>query len=359
MELAQRPHINWEKSWLVLFTASAASLSLDIPRACEICSNLVARAEEHGSPEQRGTAEVQLAMVRMLAGDFDLAVAGFDRAIALHESTMKFAAGTRQYDQTALYYRTASRAIWGLSLWILGYPERALKKLDSAILFAQECDSKGLLEYAEYVATMIYACRGEFDHSRESALAALALATELGDVPRGATVEVLLGWLQTIEGDLDGGISRMRRSLIQLRTTGAEGGIPWLMALLATALGRTGDFVPAARLISEAFATIERTGERNCEADVRRMHGELLLAQDASNAAQAEQSFRTAIEIARRQHAKSWELRATTSLARLLGKQGNRDEARTMLSEICNWFTEGFDTADMKDAKSLLEELSV
>ena len=90
---------------------------------------------------------------------------------------------------------------------------------------------------------------------------------------------------------------------------------------------------------------------------MHRVKGELLLAQDASNAAPAEQSFRTAIEISRKQHAKSWELRATTSLARLLATQGHRDEARAMLAEIYHWFTEGFDTADLKDAKALLDEL--
>ena len=91
---------------------------------------------------------------------------------------------------------------------------------------------------------------------------------------------------------------------------------------------------------------------------MHRLKGELLLAQRASNAADAEKWFRTAIEIARKQHAKSWELRATTSLARLLTRQRKRDKARTMLSEIHGWFTEGFDTSDLKDAKALLEELS-
>ncbi len=91
---------------------------------------------------------------------------------------------------------------------------------------------------------------------------------------------------------------------------------------------------------------------------MHRLRGELLLAQDRSNAAQAEQSFRTAIDISRKQHAKSWELRATTSLARLLDQHGKRDEARAMLAGIFGWFTEGFDTADLKDAKALLEELN-
>jgi predicted ATPase len=100
-----------------------------------------------------------------------------------------------------------------------------------------------------------------------------------------------------------------------------------------------------------------RTGQRIYEAEMHRVKGELLLAQDASNTAQAEKSFRTAIEIPRRQHGKSWELRTTASLARLLRDTGRRDEARAMLSEIYNWFTEGFDTADLKDARALLGDL--
>ena len=110
--------------------------------------------------------------------------------------------------------------------------------------------------------------------------------------------------------------------------------------------------------IEEALAVIEETGERFLEAEVYRTKGELLLAKGASNVVLAGQAFRTAIEVAHRQKAKSWELRATTSLGRLLAKEGKRDEARAMLADIYNWFTEGFDTADLKDAKSLLDELS-
>jgi predicted ATPase len=127
---------------------------------------------------------------------------------------------------------------------------------------------------------------------------------------------------------------------------------------MAKALGRTGQFDEAFGAINEALALVERTGDRLGEADVHRVKGELLFAQAAANALQAEQSFRTAIEVARRQKAKSWELRATTSLARSLRDTNRRDEARTTLAEIYSWFTEGFDTADLKDAKALLKELS-
>ena len=129
------------------------------------------------------------------------------------------------------------------------------------------------------------------------------------------------------------------------------------LTLIASALGKSGKLGEALQEIDGSLAAIERTGERFYEAEVYRVKGELLLAQDSSIASQAERSFRTAIEISRKQHAKSWELKATTSLARLLSDTSRRDEARAMLAEIYNWFTEGFDTADLKDAKALLEEL--
>ncbi len=110
--------------------------------------------------------------------------------------------------------------------------------------------------------------------------------------------------------------------------------------------------------IDEALAVVEQTGERTYEAEVHRTKGELLLAKGASNTRQAEQSFRAAIEIARGQKGKSWELGAATSLARLLRDTNRRDEARAMLANIYNWFTEDFDTVDLKQAKALLEELN-
>ena len=111
------------------------------------------------------------------------------------------------------------------------------------------------------------------------------------------------------------------------------------------------------RIVADGMAVASKIGERFSEAELHRLKGELLLQQNASSGPAAQQCFRTAVDIARKQHAKSWELRATTSLARLLAKQDHRDEARAMLAEIYNWFTEGFDTADLKDAKALLDKL--
>ena len=121
---------------------------------------------------------------------------------------------------------------------------------------------------------------------------------------------------------------------------------------------KTGRLDDGLSALTEALAAADEHEIRQYEAEAYRLKGELLLKQDNSNAAEAQHCFERAIEIARKQSAKSLELRATMSLARLLVKQGRRDEARTMLAEIYNWFTEGFDTADLKDAKALLDELS-
>ena len=128
---------------------------------------------------------------------------------------------------------------------------------------------------------------------------------------------------------------------------------------MAEACLETGSLDDGLNALTEALAAADENGIRFYEAETYRLKGELLLRQNDSNTAEAQSCFQRAIEIARKQSAKSWELRAATSLARLFAKQGRRDEARAILAEIYNWFTEGFDTADLKDARALLDELSV
>jgi predicted ATPase len=153
------------------------------------------------------------------------------------------------------------------------------------------------------------------------------------------------------------GIVEMNEGLRDYRATGAGSSLPYFLSLLAEAHEKAGSFEDGLRTLREALAIANEHDEGQPEAELNRLMGELLLMQNDSNVEEAEACFRRAIEIARKQSAKSWELRATASLARLLASQGHRAEARAMLAEIYNWFTEGFDTADLKDAKTLLEEL--
>jgi predicted ATPase len=147
----------------------------------------------------------------------------------------------------------------------------------------------------------------------------------------------------------------MRRGIAEYEASGMSASSFYLVPLAETYL-RIGQLEEASGLLTSMLETVRQTGHRLHEAELYRLKGELLL-RASSNEPEAEACFRQAIEIAQGQSAKAWELRATTSLARLLGKQGRRDEARGMLTEIYKWFSEGFDTADLKEAKVLLDEL--
>jgi len=159
-------------------------------------------------------------------------------------------------------------------------------------------------------------------------------------------------------GQLQEGIAGMRTILEAFRASGTQMGSPWFLAALAEAHGRAGQAEEGLALLAEAQGIVTKTGERNAETAVHRLKGELLLARSPSDPVEAEASFREAFDVAHRQSAKSAELRAATSLARLWQEQGREQEARELLAPVYDWFTEGFDTRDLKEAKALLEELA-
>jgi predicted ATPase len=167
-----------------------------------------------------------------------------------------------------------------------------------------------------------------------------------------------LGAAMAQQGRHEEGIGKIREGLAAARATGTELGRPQLLCMLAEACMETDRLGDGLSALTEALAAADEYEDRAFEAEANRLKGDLLLQQNNSTAAEAQSCFERAIAIARKQSAKSFELRATMSLARLLNTQGRRDEARTMLADIYGWFTEGFDTADLKDAKALLEELN-
>jgi predicted ATPase len=156
-------------------------------------------------------------------------------------------------------------------------------------------------------------------------------------------------------GQVQEGLAQMREALAGRKSTGVRCALSGILGGLAEAQAKAGQPEEGLATLAEALALVEETDERFCEAELHRLRGELLLMQGGE--AEAEASLHQAIEVARRQSARSWELRATTSLARLWQKQGRTDEARQVLTEIYDWFTEGFDTRDLKEAKVLLEKL--
>jgi len=361
MELCQRPGISWGKTWSALFQIFfVQQLRPDVRKAEAIAEELIVRAEEHQADGYLAEATNWLAYAKMVSGNFELADQLFDRAWALLES-MK-ADRDKQMAQVQFTIevgtRQNNRILSGWNLWFLGYPDRALERINIATAVAQEPGApKNILADIHGFATYIYELRREPGQVRTRAESRRALATESGFFTGRALSEIYLGRADAMTDDAEGGIARMRDHMSELKVTGSEYISDRYFTFIANALGRLGRFDEGLRVVGESFPFIERSGQRYYEAELHRLKGEMLLAQDSSNAAQAEQCFRIAIEISRKQHAKSWELRATTSLARLLAKQHKRDEARTMLAEIYNWFTEGFDTPDLKEAEALLEEL--
>jgi predicted ATPase len=169
---------------------------------------------------------------------------------------------------------------------------------------------------------------------------------------------VLRGWALVRQGQGEEGIAQLREGLVAYRATGAELECSHWLALLAEAYRNTGQPGEGLRVLAEALDHVAQTGIVYYEAELRRLQAELRLRLDTPDEQRAERSFRKALEIARQQQAKSWELRAATSLARLWGELGRRAQARDLLAPVYGSFTEGFDTADLKDAKALLEELA-
>jgi len=197
--------------------------------------------------------------------------------------------------------------------------------------------------------------RREVRATQERAEATISLAKEQGFPQWKAAGSIVHGWVLAQQGQAQEGIGQIHQGLTAWRATGAEIARPYHLALLAEAYGAMGQPAAALVVLVEALTLVDNTGERLYESELYRLKGELLLQQSSDNHLEAETCFHHAIAIAQKQSAKSWELRAATSLARLWQQQGKRQEAHDLLAPVYNWFTEGFDTADLKDAKALLD----
>jgi predicted ATPase len=210
-----------------------------------------------------------------------------------------------------------------------------------------------------YWAGWFHHYRGEIEAVQARVDKGMTLATEQGFSRGWASAAFLQGWLLFEQGHQEAGIAQMLK--IVGKDQAERGSARWnghSSAILAEAYRKTGQTMDGLSVVTEALSRATQTGCRYYEAELRRIKGELLLAQAMPEEGQAEGCFREAIEVSRRQQAKSLELRAAMSLSRLWQKQHKREQARQLLADIHGWFTEGFDTADLKAAKTLLEELA-
>jgi predicted ATPase len=248
-----------------------------------------------------------------------------------------------------------SFAAW--NLWLLGYPDQALRRSREAVALARELSHPLSLGFALDFAAWLHQFRRERKLTQELAEEGIAISTDQG-LPFWRELGVIMqGWALAAQGQEEG-IALMRRGLTAWQAMGTEVGSPYFLALLAEGYGKGGQAKKGLEVLAEAIATVQRNGERNYEAELYRLKGKLLLQSNAQHCSEAEPCFQRALSIARSQSAKSLELRAAMSLSRLWQQQGKKDEARQMLAEIYGWFTEGFDTKDLQDAKALLDELS-
>ncbi len=255
------------------------------------------------------------------------------------------------------------RNFGALTLWLLGYPDQALQSSHEALTLIRKLSHPFSLTEALGYASWLHEFRREEQAVQEGVEAVIALSTEQGFpywLVRGL---ILRGWALVEQGQGEEGIAQMRQGLAAMQATGVELFRSHFLALLAEVHGRSGQITDGMNMLAEAFAFVEKTGERFYEAELYRLKGELRLTQSrvqslAPSVKEAEACFLKAIDIAQQQQAKSLELRAATSLARLWQQQGKRTEAHKLLSEVYNWFTEGFDTKDLQEAKALVDELS-
>jgi predicted ATPase len=278
-----------------------------------------------------------------------------------HLSQSMALSAPQQHHPSAFFYGegtsviSLSRTAW--VRWYLGYPDQGLTQSQEAVALAQQIAHPFSLSLALSYVVMLHQCRREVGATQERAEAAISLATAQGFPQWRAHGAILRGWALTQQGSAQEGMAQMTQGVIAYRATGAEILRPYCLALLAEVHGTLGQLAAGLRVLTEALRLADTTGARWYKAELYRLKGVLLLQQHADNHLETETCFHHALDVARRQEARSLELRAAMSLSRLWQQQGKRTEAHDLLAEVYGWFTEGFNTADLQEAKVLLDEL--
>jgi adenylate cyclase len=251
-----------------------------------------------------------------------------------------------------------SRVHFAWVLWLLGHPDQARQHLPAAVSLADELAYPATQASTCFFAAYLHMICREPHLAYEQARVVMALSRQWRFPVFLAKALIIQGRACVAQGHVEEGVSRIRQGLASLRDIGINALQPMHLGMLAEALSAAGRPEEGGAVLVQAFEVLERTGERLYEAELHRLQGALLLQCPGADRRQVEAHFRQAIDIARQQQAKSLELRAATSLARLLHSQGKRDEAQQLLGDVYGWFTEGFNTVDLRAAKTLLDELT-
>jgi predicted ATPase/class 3 adenylate cyclase len=323
--------------------------------ARELAEQCFALAQHVQDPEALQDAHRMLGATSLFQGEPAAARVHLERGIALYDAQ----GGRQRALSGGMDHGVTCRSYAAWALWLLGYPEQALTKIHDALTLASELSHAFSLAFALNYASMLHAWRREVHLAKERAEAVITLSNEHAFIHAMSVGMIRRGWTLAKQGAVAEGIGHLHQGLATQRDTGTEMALPQHLALLAEAYWQGGQVGEALRVLAEAMAHVDRTGVRWPEAELYRLKGECLLAWACQRRTEreAEECFRQALDIARRQQAKSLELRAAMSLASLWRHRGRRVEANRMLAGIYNWFTEGFETPDLQEAKALLEAL--
>jgi predicted ATPase len=331
----------------------SAHVQAQLQTARALGEQLLRFAQSQGDAALIVKAHGPLGQTLCMQGEPLLAWEHLNQVAAFYESHRHSALPSHVGYDAGIY----ARAMESWVLWLLGYPEQALQRSQDALGLAREHAHPFTLSITLATVAILQQMRRDGEAFLEHMQASMVLATE-HEFPYLKTVcAVLQGWALTRRGQVVEGMAQMREGLAELRAMGSEVLRPYLLALLAEVCGNSGQIEAGLCVLAEALVTAENHAERFNEADLHRLQGEFLLRRYGAAELAAEACFQRALDIARQQQAKSWELRAATSLARLWQQQGKRNDARQLLAEVYNWFTEGFDTADLQEARALLEAL--
>jgi tetratricopeptide (TPR) repeat protein len=326
----------------------------ELHRAHDLAERLVALAEEQGTPIHRALARRARGATLFFLGRFGDAAAALSEGIAIDDAV----AAWEDPAYLPLYTERAGlvcRLYSAWALWYLGFPDGALQKIEDGLALGHRLAHVNSLTFALNWAAVLYSLRREFDAAHRRAEEAIEIATEYGLSQWLAEAIVCRGFALVGLGQQAQGIAQLQTGLAAWNGTGARVIDTQWLGFIAQAHVQAGQFDDALPALDRATATAAATGECYYQAELHRLRGAVLA--ETGDATQAASWLQQAIDTARSQQAKSLELRAAMSLARLWRDQGKRHEARDLLAPVYGWFTEGFDTADLKDAKSLLDEL--
>jgi class 3 adenylate cyclase/predicted ATPase len=334
----------------LMFDWAFHQMRRDLENAARSAERVLQVATKVGDPLMLVHANYASGAVFLFLGEIRVAVQKLDQAARFYKP-QPLTQEPQDPGVTALSFLA-------LAQWLAGFPDTAMNESDHAISVARGLSHPPSLALALTYRALLHLCRREPGNALEIAEEACSLTSDHGFQYWNALASTYRGIAIAYLGRHEEGISGILQGIAAYRATGSELGAALIMVGLASSYLNAGRIEEVLGTTAQGLANTERTGARLSNPELLRLRGEALLRRAPTSASEPHSCFETAIAAARNQEAKAWELRATMSLGRLLASQGRREEAHSMLSEIYKWFTQGFDTADLKEAKALLDELS-